>query len=183
MKKPFVIVVLLLLLVGAGWFGGPYLTVHGLAQAIEQRDTSRLDRYVDFPRVRASLRVQMGDYLVRQAGTDVAASPFGALLQGLGSQLGGAAVDTVVTPLGIAALLQGHVLYKRGRNELQGGSSLDATAPAQPLKDAAHRFERLDRFVVDVDRGPEQAPLQVVLEPQGIRWRVVELRNAFPAGP
>ncbi|WP_163274959.1 DUF2939 domain-containing protein, partial [Enterobacter hormaechei] len=69
-------------------------TVRGLSQAIEQRDTARLERYVDFPRVRSSLRAQLNDYLVRQAGPDVAASPFGALLYGLGDQLGGAAVDT-----------------------------------------------------------------------------------------
>ncbi len=117
--------------------------------------------------------------MVRQAGVDIASSPFGALLHGLGNQLGGAAVDTLVTPLGIGALLQGHVLYKRGRNELQGGDAWAPTETARPLKDAPHRFERLDRFVVDVERGPGETPLQVVLEPQGLRWRVVDLRNAI----
>jgi len=57
---------------------------------------------------------------------------------------------------------------------------LAPTQPAQPLKQAKGRFERLDRFVVDVDRGPGQPPLQVVLEPQGLRWQVVDLRNAVP---
>lgn len=181
MKKLITVVVLLVLALAGWWFSGPYLTVHGLATAIEQRDTSRLERYVDFPRVRVSLRAQISDYLVRQAGPGVAESPFGALLYGLGDQLGGAAVDTMITPMGIGALLQGHVLYKRGRNELQGGDAYGATEPAQPLKEARHRFERLDRFVVDVDRGPAEPPLQVVLEPQGLRWRVVDLRNAIPA--
>ena len=32
------------------------LGVNGLSKAIEQRDTARLERYVDFPRVRSSLR-------------------------------------------------------------------------------------------------------------------------------
>lgn len=181
MKKLIAIVLLLLLALAGAWFGGPYLTVHGLAQAIEQRDTARLQRYVDFPRVRASLHTQLSDYLLRRAGTDIAASPFGALLYGLGDQLGGAAVDTVVTPTGIGALLEGHVLYKRTRNELQGGDAWAPTEPAQPLKQATHRFERVDRFVVDIDRGPVEPPLQVVLEPQGLRWRVVELRNALPS--
>lgn len=181
MKKSAAIVLLLLLAACAWWFSGPYLTVHGLSQAIEQRDTTRLDRHVDFPRVRASLRAQLSDYLVRQAGPDVAGSPFGALLHGVGDQLGGAAVDTLVTPMGIGALLQGHVLYKRGRNELQGGDAWAPVETAQPLKEARHRFERLDRFVVDIEQGPGQPPLQVVLEPQGLRWRVVDLRNAIPA--
>lgn len=180
MKKFVAFVLVLLLALAAWWFSGPYLTVHGLAQAIEQRDATRLERYVDFPRVRLSLRAQVSDYMVRQAGPDVAGSPFGALLYGLGDQLGGAAVDTVITPMGIGALLQGHALYKRGRNELQRNESWGPTQPAQPLQQAKGRFERLDRFVVDLDRGPGQPPLQIVLEPQGLRWQVVDLRNAVP---
>ena len=98
MKKLTALAVLLVLALAAWWFGGPYMTVHGLSQAIEERDTVRLERYVDFPRVRGSLRAQLNDYLVRQAGPDIAASPFGALLYGLGDQLGGAAVETLVWP-------------------------------------------------------------------------------------
>ncbi|KAF1015629.1 MAG: hypothetical protein GAK31_01104 [Stenotrophomonas maltophilia] len=123
MKKLIAVLILLLLAASAWWFGGPYLTVHGLSTAIEERDSARLARYVDFPRVRSSLHAQLNDYLVRQAGPDIAGSPFGALLYGLGDQLGGAAVDTLVTPMGIGAMLQGHVLWKRGRNELQGGDA------------------------------------------------------------
>ncbi len=132
--------------------------------------------FVDFPRVRSSLRAQLNDYLVRQAGPDLAASPWGTLLYGLGNQLGGAAVDTLVTPIGIGALLQGHVLWKRGRNELQGGDPFGPTEPARPLKNAKHRFEALDRFVIDVERAPGEPPLKVVLEPQGLRWKVVDLQ-------
>ena len=77
MKKLTAIVVLLVLALAAWWFGGPYLAVHGLSRAIEQRDTARLERYVDFPRVRVSLRAQLNDYLVRQAGHREAA-PLGA---------------------------------------------------------------------------------------------------------
>lgn len=183
MKKLIGVLILAVAAVCAWWFGGPYLTVHGLSKAIEQRDTARLERYVDFPRVRSSLRAQLNDYLVRQAGPELASSPFGALLYGLGDQLGSAAVDTMVTPTGIGALLQGHVLWKRGRNELQGGGAFGPTEPAQPLKHAEHHFEALDRFVVDVDRGPGQPPLKVVLEPQGLRWKVVDLQLGMSGTP
>ena len=183
MKKLIAVAVLVLLIVLGGWFGGPYLTVRGLSQALEQRDTAQLQRYVDFPRVRASLRVQLNDYLVRQAGPELASSPFGSLLYGLGDQLGGAAVDTLVTPAGIGAVLEGHVLWNRGRNQLQGPDTGYAVQPAQPLRQAQHRFERLDRFVVEVPRDGGQPPLQVVLEPQGLRWKVVELRQVFAPLP
>jgi len=183
MKKLIGILVALVLAIVAWWFSGPYLTVHGLSKAIEQRDTARLERYVDFPRVRSSLRAQLNDYMVRQAGPDVATSPFGALLYGLGDRIGGAAVDSLVTPTGIGAMLQGHVLWKRGRNELQGGDAFGPTEPARPLKNAEHHFEALDRFVIDVDRGPGEPPLKVVLEPQGLRWKVVDLQLGMSGSP
>lgn len=182
-EKAFGILVVVLLAVTAWWFGGPYLTMQGLSKAIAQRDIAALEHYVDFPRVRSSLRAQLNDYLVRQAGPDIAASPWGRLLDGLGNQLGGAAVDTLVTPIGIGALLQGHVLWKRGRNELQGGDPFGPTEPARPLKNAKHRFEALDRFVIDIERAPGESPMKVVLEPQGLRWKVVDLQLGISPVP
>lgn len=84
-EKAIGVLIAFLLTVTAWWFGGPYMTMHGLSKAIEQRDTAALERYVDFPRVRSSLRAQLNDYLVRQAGPDLAASPWGTLLYGLGT--------------------------------------------------------------------------------------------------
>ena len=89
----------------------------------------------------------------------------------------------MVTPTGIGAMLQGHVLWKRGRNELQGGDAFGPTEPARPLKNAEHHFEALDRFVIDVDRGPGQPPMKVVLEPQGLRWKVVDLQLGMSGSP
>ena len=48
MKKLTALAVLLVLALAAWWFGGPYMAVHGLSKAIEERDTARLERYVDF---------------------------------------------------------------------------------------------------------------------------------------
>jgi len=183
MKKWVAVAVLVVATLVAGWFGGPYLTVHGLSQALEQRDTTRLQRYVDFPQVRTSLRAQMNDHMVRMAGPEVANSPFGGLLYGLGNQLSGAAVDTLVTPMGVAAMLQGNTLWKRGRNELEGNSTWGATAPARPLKEARHHFERYDRFVIELDGAPGEPPLRVVLEPQGLRWKVVDLQLGLDRAP
>ena len=183
MKKTLALLVVLAVLLAGWWFSGPYLAVHGLSRAIERRDVSQLDRYVDFPRVRASLRAQLNDHLLRRAGPDIAAGPFGALLHGLGDQLGGAALDTLLTPLGIGAMLQGHLLWQRGRNELQGESIHAPVEPARPLQDAHHRFGRLDRLVLEIARGPDPAPPQGGLEPQGLRWRVVDVQLALQQMP
>lgn len=110
MKKLLWLLVALLLVLAGVVFSGPYLTVHGLSRAIEQRDTAKLDRYVDFPMLRANLRAQLSDYVVRRAGPDMQSSLFGALLLSAGDRLSATAVDALVTPTGIGALLEGHTL-------------------------------------------------------------------------
>ncbi len=60
MKKWLVaLAVVLLLLVGYG-AAGPYLAIRGIHAAIEERDPNRLERYVDYPILRANIRVIQG---------------------------------------------------------------------------------------------------------------------------
>ncbi len=185
MKKLIAVVILLVVALAAGWFGGPYLTVHGLSRAIEERDSARLERYVDFPQVRRSLHAQMNDYMVRRAGPALGSGPFASVLYGLGDQFSAAAVDTLVTPMGIAALLQGQSLWSAGTRQLHGNRarSTPSEGPAQPLREASHAFQSLDRFVIEVDRGPGQPPLRAVLAPQGLRWKVVDVQLGLADSP
>lgn len=164
---------------------GPYLTVRGLAQAIESRDTARLDRYVDFPVLRANLRAQLDDYVVRNAGVDLQANVVGAIMLAASKRLTGAAVDTLVTPTGIDAVLQGHVLWKRASNDLESDDAYAAPRPARPLQHATHRFESASRFTATAHT-PSGAPVVFVLRRSGLRWKLVDIRlpldDAPPAG-
>src|SRR5690606_11813676 len=93
-----VIVALLLL---TAWLAvGPWLTVRGIERALERRDTAALDRYVDFPMLRANLKAQLDDRLVRAAGPDAGASMLGAFALAALGGASGTAVDTLATPTG-----------------------------------------------------------------------------------
>jgi len=157
MKKLLWLLVTVLVVLAGIVFGGPYVTVHGLSRAIEQRDTARLDRYVDFPMLRANLRAQLSDYVVRRAGPDMQSSLFGALLEG-------------------------HTLWKRASNDLDSPSN-DAYAaprPARPLNGATHHFESLSRFTATTHT-PQGAPVVFILQRSGLRWRLVDIR--LPLNP
>jgi len=174
MKKLLLLLGLVVLLL-AGWLvSGPYLTLRGLAAAIEQRDTSTLDRYVDFPMLRANLRAQMDDYVVRRAGPDVQSNLVGALLLAAGQKLSGTAVDAMVTPTGIGALLEGHTLWKRASNDLESADAYAAPRAARPLEGATHRFESTSRFTATTHT-PQGAPVVFVLQRQGLRWKLVNI--------
>lgn len=174
MKKLLLLIGLVVVLL-AGWVvSGPYLTLRGLATAVEQRDTSTLDRYVDFPMLRANLRAQLDDYVVRRAGPDVQSNLVGALLLTAGQTLSGTAVDAMVTPMGIGALLEGHTLWKRASNDMERSDTYAAPRAAKPLDGATHRFESTSRFTATTHT-PQGAPVVFVLQRQGLRWKLVNI--------
>ena len=174
MKKLLLLLGLVVVLL-AGWLvSGPYLTLRGLAGAIEQRDTSQLDRYVDFPMLRANLRAQLDDYVVRRAGPDVQSNLVGALLLTAGQKLSGTAVDAMVTPAGIGALMEGHTLWKRASNDLESNDAYAAPRAARPLQGATHRFESTSRFTATTHTA-KGAPVVFVLQRQGLRWKLVNI--------
>jgi hypothetical protein len=174
MKKLLWIVVALFVLLAGFVAAGPYLTLRGIAQAVEQRDTSKLDRYVDFPMLRANLRAQVDDYVVRRAGPDVQSNLVGALLLTAGQRLSGTAVDAMVTPMGIEALLEGHTLWKRASNDLETADSYSAPKAARPLEGASHRFESMSSFTATTHTA-QGAPVVFVLQRQGLRWKLVNI--------
>ena len=160
---------------------GPYLAINGIREALAERDAGALERHVDFPALRVNMKAHLEDYLVRQGG-GIAES--GGLLGAIGLQvasgLGGAAVDAMVTPLGIGALLQGHATWKRASGQTVDGDAYGAPQPMDPLRDAQTRYESPSRFTATV-KDPAGDPVVAVFQRQGLRWRLVDIR--FEARP
>ncbi|MCL7713970.1 DUF2939 domain-containing protein [Stenotrophomonas mori] len=153
---------------------GPWMAMRGIGQAIERRDVARLSRHVDFPTLRLNLKAHLDDELVRRAGSDLQSSRFGALALAMAGQLGGAGVDLMVTPAGIAALLQGHVVWQRATGTTADGDTWGSPAPARPLQGARGRYESLSRFTASrpLDDG---GTVVFVLTRQGLRWRLTDI--------
>ena len=81
----------------------------------------------------------------------------------------------VALPLGIGALLQGHVLWKRATGDTRGEGVFAETEPARPLHTARHRYHSLSRFSATVEH-PDGSRTEFLLERQGLRWRLVDIR-------
>lgn len=172
-----VVAALLLTYVAAG----PYLAINGIRNALENQDVSALERHVDFPTLRVNMKAHVEDYVARQGGALVES---GGLLGGIGKQLarglGGAAVDAMVTPLGIGALLQGRSMWMRAMGGTVDGDTYGAPRPADPLKDAELRYESTTRFTATVTDETGQ-PVVAVFQRKGMRWRLSDVRfNTAP---
>ncbi|HWS77502.1 MAG TPA: DUF2939 domain-containing protein [Thermomonas sp.] len=172
-----VVLVLLFAYVAAG----PYLAINGIRSALAEQDASALERHVDFPKLRVNMKAHLEDAIVRRGG-ELAES--GGLLGAIGLQvasgLGGAAVDAMVTPLGIGALLQGRGMWKKATGQTVDGDAYGAPQPADPLKDAKLRYESTSRFTATV-QDTQGEPVVAVFQRQGLRWRLTDIRFDPPA--
>lgn len=175
MKKWIALAVLLI----AGFIGylaaGPYLAIHGIRQALAEQDTARLERHVDFPALRVNLRAQVEDQLARRAGPELQSSLLGSFALSVANHLIGSGVDTMVTPLGIGAILQGRSMWKKAVGDTVGGDTHAPAVPADPLKNAEHHFESLSRFTATI-HDENGRPVICVFTRQGLRWRLTDIR-------
>ncbi len=171
MKKTIALVLAALLALAGYVAAGPYLTVRAIREAVQTGNHAALAKQVDFPALRSSLKAQLGDHLVRQAGAEVQASPFGAFAMTVASGAINAAVDVMVNPAGLGALMEGRQVW---RNVSGGLEPQPQTAGEQPLQDAKYRYESLSRFTATV---PDESgkPVVFVLSRDGLQWKLSDV--------
>jgi hypothetical protein len=99
---------IMLALVAAALYFGPYWTVYRMRAAIENRDAQALSSYVDFPAFRESLKAQILLAHDHAAGSSAAQNnPFAALGKVFVIGATNSMVDALVTPAGVLAMIQG----------------------------------------------------------------------------
>lgn len=174
MKKWIALTVVLLLALGAYVVAGPYLAINGIRTALIEQDTGRLERHVDFPALRVSIKAQMQDKLARRTG-DMQSNLAGAFALSIANNFVGSGVDAMVTPLGIGALLQGRSLWKKSLGETVDGDSYSKAVPVDPLKQAVRRYESPSRFTATV-LDEEGKPMVFVFKRNGLRWKLADIR-------
>lgn len=152
---------------------GPWRAMAGIHRAVQARDAAALARHVDFPALRASLKPQVQDRIVRAAGADAQSGRFASFGLTVATGLAGGLVDAMVTPVGLGAIMEGRRTWDRVGNVPP--PSAGAHHEAAPVPDPNLRFESLSRAsaVVALDDGSE---LTLVLSRDGIRWRLTEIR-------
>lgn len=181
MKKLVWLLLVMVLGVGGYAMAGPYLTLQQIKVGVDEKDSEKLSANIDFPVLRQNLKDQLNAYMMRQAATELEDNPFGALAVTIVSQLVEGMVDSMITPAGLASLME-------GKKPQQGGETAPAPAPdsgeAPDERDffgnARYGFDSASEFSVWVpnDKGEE---LQFVLTRQNLTWKlsniVIPLEN------
>lgn len=185
-RWPWFVLAALVALLVAYVAAGPYLAVRGIRSALAEQDAAALSRHVDFPALRASLKAQLGDRLVRSVGIDAGSGLLGALGMRLAGGLTDGAVEMLVTPVGLAALMEGRKVWTLvgegviGTPPAQGIAQADPSRGetgglTQPLQGARYRYESLSRFTATVPYDGDGEVVFVITR-KGMRWRLSDIR-------
>lgn len=153
---------------------GPYRTVHAIREAVKTEDPRALAKQVDFPALRTSLKAQLGDRLVREAGPELQSSAFGAIGLRLAGGLVDGIVDAMVTPVGLGALMEGRKTWNRFGG-IAPPSRSDTSGQPEPLHDAAYDYASPSRFTATV-QDDSGRPVVFVITRDGLRWKLSDIR-------
>lgn len=167
------LIVLAVLAFGAAYFGSPVLAVRSLVKAAEAGDAAALERKVDFPALRSSLKSEMSG-VMRDELRDKAGD-LGSGLGGLGMILApsfmDSAVDALVTPRVVAEVV-------RTGQRPQAGDAVRGSDPEPKASDSrlhrAYGYRDLNTFVIRLTREdrPEQ-PLRLLMTRHGLfDWKL-----------
>ncbi|WP_038047447.1 DUF2939 domain-containing protein [Thermus caliditerrae] len=158
MRHRFLVGVLALGLLALAGYGflAPFLTLRGLAAAVERKEVQALERYVDFPRVREALKADLSASLMKEMQNEE--NPFAALGLLFTAGMVNVLVDALLTPEGLASL---------GTGKEPGQASLEE------VRNWRLRYLGLSRAFIYHKDDPRSG---LVLERQGLRWRVVRLQ-------
>ncbi|WP_206952364.1 DUF2939 domain-containing protein [Trinickia acidisoli] len=116
-------------------YASPYLVLSKLRDAVQARDAQTIDRYVDYPALRTSLKQQVTQMLSQRVDTEKLQHPLAALGALVGMALVNPLVDAYATPDGVAALLEG--LPPQGKpGETPPPVGEEQPQPVQPAQEA-----------------------------------------------
>lgn len=178
MKKWRSLVAALIVALAGAYFGSAYLAVHKLRESALAGDAATMERLVDFPSVRESIKSQLNAAIMEQMRSDpeMAANPFAGLGLMLVPALVESAVDAYVSADGLAALAQGQrpsETTDRSVEQVEGrdGGSLESGFQYTT------RWVGLDDFRVSVvNTEAEGVTIQLHMARQGLfDWRLTRV--------
>lgn len=93
---------------GTWFYFSPHLTVYGMQQAAERQDAQELSKHIDFPAVKASLKIELQQQLAKQLQKETqAGNPFAGLGIVFAEQYINSALDSYISPESLASIMQG----------------------------------------------------------------------------
>jgi len=161
-----------------GWaiyFVSPYVSLYGLAKAVEAKDAAAIEQRVNFRALRISVAKQLiPAYLIATGRESELKGSRGQAVVGIGASIADPLIAQYLSPAALAGFLTDRRLTPRGGSgTAAGGLGMDSLGDAWRLFVTAQtRGFRVVSFTVPPDRpGDEQFRLHMRIK--GLGWRLV----------
>jgi hypothetical protein len=169
-----------LLAVGAYWYWSPFLAINAMQSAAKAHDANAFNTYVDYPRLRNSLKGQFSSIMAeKMAESTGSKNPFGAF----GAMLGLAMVDKLVD-----AMVRPETVMRGMQSGQFGPQSAPADADTGTSAAPPNQKEKLkwiyvrqgsDKLIAyrEGPADPADKKVAIVFERSGFAtWKITELR-------
>ena len=172
MKKFLPWLVGLLVIFAIYLYASPYLVLNNIKNAAEQGDADKLSGYIDFPSVKQSMKDQVKAVMVKELTSSKEQDGFEALGTMLGAAMIDPLIDGLVTPDGVALMLQGQKLDFDLNNDTPEdkpkGKNEDIDYKAGYLS-----FNRFKVQIIDADNSDES--IDVIMHRDWLSWKVTRI--------
>jgi hypothetical protein len=180
-RKPVILLAAALGVFLIAYFASPFVAVQGLISAAKAGDEAALERKVDFPALRQSMKDEMNTRLVAEMRQDLGDKD--SALSGLGLLLApsliSGAVDALVTPKAVAVMV----------TEAREPRGADAVGPAEPRAEdredkirRSYSYRGLNTFAVTLTQAdkPDERLSLLMQRSNLFFWKLAGVELAVP---
>ena len=172
MKKFLPWLVGLLVIFAIYLYASPYLVLNNIKNAAEQGDADKLSGYIDFPSVKQSMKDQVKAAMVKELASSKEQDGFEALGTMLGAAMIDPLIDGLVTPDGVALMLQGQKLDF----DLNNDTPEDKPKAKNEDIDYKAGYLSFNRFKVQIiDANDPNESIDVIMHRDWLSWKVTRI--------
>lgn len=153
-------------------YASPYLVLNSIKNAAQQGDADKLSGYIDFPSVKQSMKDQVKAAMVEELAASDEQDGFEALGTMLAAAMIDPLIDGLVTPDGVALMLQGQKLDFDLNND-KPEDKLEVKNEDIDYKAGYLSFNRFKVQIIDADDPNES--LDVIMHRDWLSWKVTRI--------
>jgi len=153
-------------------YASPYLVLNNIKNAAQQGDADKLSGYIDFPSVKQSMKDQVKAAMVEELAASDEQDGFEALGTMLAAAMIDPLIDGLVTPDGVALMIQGQKL------DFDLNNDKPEDKPKAKNEDIDYKagylsFNRFKVQIIDADDPNES--LDVIMHRDWLSWKVTRI--------
>ena len=154
------------------FYASPYIVLNNIKKAAEQGDADKLSGYIDFPSVKQSMKDQVKAAMVEELASSKEQDGFEALGTMLATAMIDPLIDGLVTPDGVALMLQGQKLDF----DLNNYTPEDKPKAKNEDVDYKAGYLSFNRFKVQIiDANDPDESLDVIMHRDWLSWKVTRI--------